>query len=65
MKVPGIRHRRERFGIRNTIEQWFSKLMRRIRQFNIQNNRKMDKGMDSLKLTVFPAKVWRVLRSPG
>ena len=26
MKVLGIRHRCERFGIRNPIEQWFSKL---------------------------------------
>ena len=54
MKVLGIRHRCEIFGIRNSIEQWFSKLKRRIKQFNIQdkNNRKMDKGMDSLKLTV-------------
>ena len=54
MKVLGIRHRCEIFGIRNSIEQWFSKLKRRIKQFNIQdkNNRKTDKGMDSLKLTV-------------
>ena len=54
MKVLGIRQRCERFGIRNSIEQWFSKLKRRIKQFNIQdkNNREMDKGMDSLKLTV-------------
>ena len=36
MKVLGIRHRCERFGIRNSIEQWFSKLKRRIRQFNIR-----------------------------
>ena len=34
-KVLEIRHRRETFGMRNTIEQWFSKLKRRIRQFNI------------------------------
>jgi len=33
-KVLGIRHRRETFGMRNPIEQWFSKLKRRIRQFN-------------------------------
>jgi len=54
MKVLGIRHRRERFGMRNQIEQWFSKLKKRIKQFNIQdkNNREVDKGMDSLKLTV-------------
>jgi len=35
MKVLGIRHRRETFGMRNPIEQWFSRLKRRIRQFNI------------------------------
>jgi len=35
MKVLGIRHRRERFGMRNPIEQWFSRLKRRIRQFNL------------------------------
>ena len=35
MKVLGIRHRRETFGMRNPIEQWFSKLKRMIRQFNI------------------------------
>jgi len=34
-KVLGIRHRRERFGIRKTIEQWFSRLKRRIRQFSL------------------------------
>jgi len=34
-KVLGIRHRRETFGMRNTIEQWFSRLKRRIKQFNI------------------------------
>jgi len=33
-KVLGIRHRRETFGMRNPIEQWFSRLKRRIRQFN-------------------------------
>jgi len=53
MKVLGIRHRRETFGM---IEQWFFRLKRRIRQFNVyfqdKNNREMDKGMDSLKLTV-------------
>jgi len=34
MKVLGIRHRRETFGMRNPIEQWFSRLKRRIKQFN-------------------------------
>jgi len=34
-KVLGIRHRGETLGMRNPIEQWFSKLKRRIRQFNI------------------------------
>ena len=34
MKVLGIRHRRKTYGIRNSIEQWFSKLKRRIRQLN-------------------------------
>ena len=51
MKVPGIRHRCEIFGIRNSIEQWFPKLKRRIKQFNIQykTNREVDKGMKSLQ----------------
>jgi len=50
----GLRHRRETFGMRNTIKQWSSRLKKRIKQFNIQdkNNREMDKGMDSLKSTV-------------
>ena len=33
-KVLGIRHGCERFGMRNPIEQWFSRLKRRIRQLN-------------------------------
>jgi len=41
--------------MRNPIEQWFSRL-KTVQHIlpNIQdkNNRKMDKGMDSLKLTV-------------
>ena len=35
MKFLKIRHRRKTFGIRNSIEQWFSELKRRIRQFNV------------------------------
>ncbi|MEM4574395.1 MAG: hypothetical protein QXF45_07650 [Candidatus Caldarchaeum sp.] len=34
MKVLGFRRRVERFGKRNTIESWFSKLKRRIKHFN-------------------------------
>ncbi|MEM4183732.1 MAG: DDE-type integrase/transposase/recombinase [Candidatus Caldarchaeum sp.] len=34
MKVLGFRRRVETFGKRNTIESWFSKLKRRIKQFN-------------------------------
>ncbi|MEM2225508.1 MAG: hypothetical protein QXR47_05335 [Candidatus Caldarchaeum sp.] len=34
MKVLGFRRRVETFGRRNTIESWFSKLKRRIKQFN-------------------------------
>jgi hypothetical protein len=58
-KILGIGHRRETFGTRNSIEQWFSRLKRRIRQFNLyfpthktKTTEMMDKGMDSLKLTV-------------
>ena len=39
MKVLGIRYRCEIFGIRNSIEQWFPKLKRRIRQFNIKQQK--------------------------
>jgi transposase-like protein len=35
MKFLKIRHRRKTFGVRNSIEQWFSELKRRIRQFNV------------------------------
>jgi hypothetical protein len=35
MKILKIRHRRETLGKRNPVEQWFSKLKRRIRQSNI------------------------------
>jgi len=35
MKFLILKHRRKTFGIRNSIESWFSKLKRRIRQFNI------------------------------
>jgi transposase-like protein len=35
MKFLKIRHRKKTFGIRNSIEQWFSELKRRIRQFNV------------------------------
>jgi transposase-like protein len=34
MKFLKLRHRRKTFGIRNSIESWFSKLKRRIKQFN-------------------------------
>jgi len=34
MEILKIRHRRKKFGLRNSIEQWFSKLKRRTRQFN-------------------------------
>jgi len=34
VKVLGFRRRVERFGRRNAIESWFSKLKRRIKQFN-------------------------------
>jgi len=35
MKILGVGHRRKTFSIRNSIEQWLSRLKRRIRQFNI------------------------------
>ena len=35
MKFLKIKHRKKTFGIRNSIESWFSKLERRIKQFNI------------------------------
>jgi transposase-like protein len=35
MKFLKLRHRRKTFGIRNSIESWFSKLKRRIKQFNV------------------------------
>ncbi|MEM0481424.1 MAG: hypothetical protein QXM16_00835 [Nitrososphaerota archaeon] len=34
MKILGFRRRVETFGRRNAIESWFSKLKRRIKQFN-------------------------------
>ncbi|MEM4316244.1 MAG: hypothetical protein QXT66_07860, partial [Nitrososphaerota archaeon] len=34
MKVLGLRRRVETLGRRNAIESWFSKLKRRIKQFN-------------------------------
>jgi transposase-like protein len=35
MKFLKLRHERKTFGIRNSIESWFSKLKRRIKQFNV------------------------------